>query len=272
MRFSVRHETVYRYSAPVRFAPHRLRLTPRVDAGLLHRHDLDVGPDPLGRDDALDAYGNRVIDLAFDTPADALRIESRFVLETVAPPPLAAGPPLLPAGRDPDLAPWLAGPDPDPSVAAFAAEIAATSGGRTDRFLSTLCRTLFERTDRHIRPDGAARSAAETLALGSGACRDLTVLFMAAARVVGLPARFVSGYQARAETPDGRRHLHAWPEVHVAGVGWRGWDPTHGVAVGDGHVALSAAPDQAATMPIEGGYFGDGVTATLAYRVEIDAS
>jgi transglutaminase-like putative cysteine protease len=272
MRFSVRHETVYRYSAPVRFAPHRLRLTPRVDAGVLLRHDLDVGPDPLGRDDTLDDYGNRVIDLAFDTPAETLRIESRFVLDTVAPPPLAEAAPLLPARRDPDLAPWLAEPDPDPSVAAFAAAIAATSGGRTDRFLSTLCRTLFERTDRHIRPDGAARSAAETLALGSGACRDLTVLFMAAARVVGLPTRFVSGYQARSETPDGRRHLHAWPEVHVAGVGWRGWDPTHGVAVGDGHVALSAAPDQAATMPIDGGFFGDGVTSTLTYRVEIDAS
>jgi hypothetical protein len=43
----------------------------------------------------------------------------------------------------------------------------------------------------------------------------------------------------------------------------------HGVAVTDGHVALCAAPDQAATMPVEGGFYGNGVTSTLDYRVEI---
>ena len=50
---------------------------------------------------------------------------------------------------------------------------------------------------------------------------------------------------------------------------WRGFDPTHGIAVTDGHVALCAAPDQAATMPIEGGFYGNGVTATLDCRVRI---
>jgi transglutaminase-like putative cysteine protease len=55
--------------------------------------------------------------------------------------------------------------------------------------------------------------------------------------------------------PDGRRHLHAWAEVVLPGIGYRGWDPMHGVRVGDGHVALCAAATQAATMPVEGGFF-----------------
>ena len=84
--------------------------------------------------------------------------------------------------------------------------------------------------------------------------------------------RFVSGYQAQAETVDGQRYLHAWPEVFLPGAGYRGWDPTHGTRVGEGHVALCAAPTQAGTMPIEGGFSFDGtvVNSTLDFSVRID--
>jgi transglutaminase-like putative cysteine protease len=100
----------------------------------------------------------------------------------------------------------------------------------------------------------------------------VTILFLAACRSQGLPARFVSGYQAEADTPDGRRHLHAWPEAFVPGFGWRGYDPTHGLKVAGSHVALSAAPSQGETMPVEGGFFGDGVSSTLDYEIEIATS
>lgn len=69
---------------------------------------------------------------------------------------------------------------------------------------------------------------------------------------------------------DGKRHLHAWPEVWIEGAGWRGYDPTHGARVTDGHVALCAAPGQAETMPLEGGYWGEA-RSTLAYAIEINA-
>ena len=119
-------------------------------------------------------------------------------------------------------------------------------------FLDRLNETLFTQIGHDIRPEGPARPPEETLKLGHGACRDVTNLFLAACRSLGVPARFVSGYQAHADTPDGRRHLHAWPEAFVAGLGWRAYDPTHGLTVSDGHVALAAAPDQAGTMPVEG--------------------
>ena len=130
---------------------------------------------------------------------------------------------------------------------------------------------MFARTDRHIRPDGNAQDAVHTLMSGRGACRDLSVLFMATCRSLGIPARFASGYQAFSEAVDGGRHLHAWPEVWLPGVGWRGYDPTHGLAITNGHVALAAAPEQAATMPVEGGFWGTGVTSTLNYTLEIEA-
>ena len=97
----------------------------------------------------------------------------------------------------------------------------------------------------------------------------MTVLFLAACRSLGVPARFVSGYQAHADTPDGRRHLHAWPEAFAPGLGWLAYDPTHGVVVSDGHVALSAAPDPGRDHGGRRRIFGDGVTSTLAYDIAI---
>ncbi len=152
---------------------------------------------------------------------------------------------------------------------AFARKLAVESGGDPLAFLDRLNATIFREIRHDIRPEGAARPPEETLALGHGACRDVTMLFLAACRSLGIPARFVSGYQAHADTPDGRRHLHAWAEAFAPGIGWRAYDPTHGLDVSDGHVALCAAPGQAATMPVEGGYYGPAVSSTLSYAIEI---
>ncbi len=274
MRFSVCHETHYRYSAPVLFAPHVLRLTPRSDNAVLVTHSLTIDPAPTIRQDVTDRHGNTVTRVEFGDPSGHLSIESRFELETRIPqaPASSALPPLpWPSGISDAMADYLPPVDQDKSVRAFAAGLASESGQEVLNFLARLNRTLFTRMDRHIRPEGAAQSAAHTLASGSGACRDLTVLFMEASRSLGIPARFVSGYQARADTPDGRRHLHSWSEVFLPGLGWQGFDPMHGLPVTDGHVALCAAPDQVATMPVEGGFYGDGVTSTIAYDVRITA-
>ena len=271
MRFSVCHATLYRYSAPVRLAPHVLRLNPRGNGGIA-AGTLTVDPTPAERRDAMDGFGNLITHLNFAGFTDLLRIESRFDLDTVEPPPLYdPGLPALPWSANPGdgLAEYRSDAAQDATVQAFAASVASDSGWAALPFLDRLCQTLFTRMDRHIRAEGAAQAPAHTLAIGHGACRDITVLFMAACRGLGIAARFVSGYQAKADSPDGLRHMHAWPEVFLPGLGWRGFDPTHGIAVTDGHVALCAAPEQAATMPVEGGFFGNGVTATLDYRVRI---
>ena len=274
MRFSVRHETLYRYSAPVGLAPHLLRLTPRAERVRMLASELTVEPLPAARRESVDRFGNRIIEVSFDGPSDLLRVENSFDLEISAPPPLRdSGLPLprLPWSGRPERVPadYWREERQDPAVQNFAETLAAESGWAALPFLEHLSQTLFRRFHRNIRIEGAAQPPARTLASGRGACRDLTVLFMAACRSLGIAARFVSGYQAHAGTPDGDRHLHAWPEVFLPDAGWRGFDPTHGVAVSDGHVALCAAPDQAATMPIEGGFYGDGVTATLDYRVRV---
>lgn len=276
MRFDVQHQTQYRYSVPVVLAPHLLRLTPQPGLHRLQSRALVVVPQPIEVREEVDGFGNQITRVTFaDRPTAELRIDSRLELDT-APPLTAAGTGALaplpwPPTLDHDLARYSQGAaGVDPGVAAFARGLAVEVGQQPVAFLDHLCRTIHARSDRHIRPTGDAQRPAETLASWRGACRDLTMLFLAAVRSLGMPARFCSGYQAAAETADGQRYLHAWPEVFLPGVGWRGWDPTHGVVVGEGHVTLCAAPDQADTMPVTGGYyFGSSITATLDFTVRI---
>jgi transglutaminase-like putative cysteine protease len=265
MRFSVRHESLYRYSAPVQFAPHVLRLTPRPTGVVVRSRVLTVRPTPVDWAEVVDTYSNPVTRVAFDGLSAELSFESVFELDT-----LDARE--WPAPMTGDLYPYLRNPDADESVRLFAAEVASTTAGEPLAFLRALTDALYTMMDRKIRHEGAARSAAATLASRTGACRDITVLFLAACRTRGVAARFVSGYQAQEQTPDGQRYLHAWAEAFVPGLGWSAWDPTHGVQVTTGHVALCAAPDQSDTMPVEGAYYGPARTSTLDFSVRIATS
>lgn len=275
MLFSVRHETLYQYSTPVGLAPHLLRLNPRPGSGNMLSRTLVIEPTPVVQFNLGDEFGNTVTRVEFAGLSEFLRIESRFELQTAAP--------LLPDGSTLSPLPWTAPPDDplavyrpardiDPAVKAFASDMAMQADRLPLVFLEALCRTLFARVDRHIRIEGAAQTASHTLASLRGACRDITVLFLEVCRSQGIAGRFVSGYQSQADTPDGQRHLHAWPEVYLPDAGWVGWDPTHGVPVGEGHVGLCAAPNQAGTMPLEGGFYASAVTATLSYSVNIATS
>jgi transglutaminase-like putative cysteine protease len=109
----------------------------------------------------------------------------------------------------------------------------------------------------------------QTLQSRSGACRDLTVLFVDCCRAEGIPARFASGYQ-RGDVTRERRYLHAWPEVYLAGAGWRGFDPTHGEAIADTHVTIAAAAHPRDTMPLTGSFRGNQATSELDFKLEID--
>lgn len=272
MRFWIRHDSLYRYDVPVQLGPHVLRLSPRLSAsaaGRVHVSEqrLLLEPEPLERREELDEHGNTITRLTFAGSTSVLRVLSELSLETLPEPQL---PPLGAHGAP---LPWAsaAGAPIDPAVQQFAEALAREVLGEPVALLEHATRTLFGSFERRIRPSGAARPAAQTLALREGACRDLTVLFLEVCRHLGLSGRFVSGYQAQAETPDGQRHLHAWAEVFLPAAGWCGWDPTHGLRAGEGHVALCAAPEQASTMPIEGGYSFQGpvLNSTLDCSVHI---
>jgi transglutaminase-like putative cysteine protease len=158
-----------------------------------------------------------------------------------------------------------------PDVAAWAADQAAAVGGGATDFLVHLAATIHREFHHIGRPDGEALPPSQTLALRSGACRDTALLYVAACRSQGLAARFVSGYSMHHPPEVSEHELHAWAEVYVPGGGWRGYDPSLGLAVADGHVVLAAAPDPRLAAPFSGHYRGTGVGSQFVYQVELHA-
>jgi transglutaminase-like putative cysteine protease len=115
------------------------------------------------------------------------------------------------------------------------------------------------------RREGTPNAPEVTLATREGSCRDLAVLFCAACRAVGVTARFVSGYEREASLQE-NGELHAWAEVYFHGGGWRGYDPSRGLAVADSHVAVAAAADPLLAAPVTGVYRGPA-KSTLEFEI-----
>lgn len=260
MRIQVHHSTQYLYDSPVFLEPHTFRLRPRDDgAQRLLSYRLDITPVPAGRSDCLDQDGNVAVEAWFDHKLTEWSIESEFAIETLRENPfdyvastgMLALAPVYPESVAASLAPYMESSQPSAAVRQFAASAAAAAGGHTLEFLTVLNRRLFEGFGHEVRDAGPPHPPEVTLGLKTGTCRDLVVLFAAAARAVGIPTRFVSGYEAGAANQE-KPNLHAWAEVYLQGGGWRGYDPSAGLAASTRHVAVAAAADPHLAAPITG--------------------
>ena len=279
MHFEIQHTTTYRYSILVHLGSHTLRLTPRTDSNQrLLDYRCSVYPEPALQSSVLDAEGNVVTRLWFTGTTTELRIASEIRMATLNDNPydylVDTQATCLPMPYGQTEAPLLAAyrypGTPAPDVVDLAAGIARQTENETLGFLCILNSFLYNEFDREIRVHGAPQSPERTLARRRGACRDLAVLFIAICRIQGIAARFISGYQAHAETRRRRRYLHAWPEVYIPSGGWRGYDPSHGTAVADAHVSLAAASTAVGAMPVDGSFYGDGAHSKISFEISID--
>jgi len=278
MHYAITHTTRYRYARPVLLGPHLFRLRPRSD-GTQHvtAFRLRVQPRPRGWSEHLELDGNGVVRAWFDGMTDSLTVATVFSVETLRTNPfdflLEPCANTLPPVPDPErelaLAPYRVRADADATVTDFAEALQREAQSQTVPFLTLLCRRIAERSVPAVRLEGDPQPAAFTLRERTGACRDLSVLFIDACRAVGLAARFVSGYFGGPTAAD-RRYLHAWAEVYLPGAGWRGFDPLQGLAVADRHVAVAASAHPRDAAPIDGSLRNDGTTATLDADVSIE--
>lgn len=267
MRYSVRHHLRYRYSQPVILEPHTLRLRPRVDCTQqLEAFALEVDPQPQRLLTSQDLDGNDILQAHFaKTATQHLNIRVEFTVQTLRDNPFdyllhpwAVQIPLnYPALLLARLQPYLASSllPLDPIAQQLAQETLVATQGDLSQFLTQLTQTIYTTCQQLVRDTGDAWPAGFTWSKQAGSCRDLTVLFVEACRAVGLAARFVSGYQ-EGDPDSGDRHLHAWAEVYLPGAGWRGFDPTHGLAVSDSHIALVASPHPKQAEPCPGSFRG----------------
>jgi transglutaminase-like putative cysteine protease len=278
MELHIVHHTHYQYGREVCLGPHLLRLCPRADAAQsLAAFTYQVDPLPIGVASNIDLDGNHTLQLWFEAqPTTHLHITTQALVHTQRDNPydfiLAPWATQLPIDYPHSLAQQLAPYQQavtDPIVHNLARHCYEAAQGQTMAFVQHLNDTIYNHCHYGQRESGPPLLPGTTWQRQQGSCRDLATLHMAACRAMGLATRFVSGYERG--HPSAENQLHAWVEVYLPGGGWRGWDPTLGLAVAQDHVAVAASAYPAYTMPVVGEVIGSPAGTQLTYQVTVQA-
>ncbi|MET0651359.1 MAG: transglutaminase family protein [Hyphomicrobiaceae bacterium] len=274
-RIKVKHVTEYTYRNPVGLLRHRLMVRPDDSHDLkLHGAELKVEPQPASVRWKHDAFDNSICFLEWPQAlaTDRLRIVS--ALDITHHPD---GPPLpkysvdavakqFPFSYAQDEIPELARlaerqmPDPERKVDAWARRTVAEAGStNTLDVLEAMTRAIQQDFRYGARHEEGTQSAAQTVELGTGTCRDFAVLMMEALRSFGLATRFVTGYlyDDTSGTTRGGGSTHAWCDVYLPGAGWVEYDPTNGLIAGANLIRVGVTREASQALPISGGFVGN---------------
>ncbi|HAJ80624.1 MAG TPA: transglutaminase [Fibrobacteres bacterium] len=284
MRVRIEHQTVYKYDHSVYLNPTILRLTPRADScRLCNNCSLNITPTPSGLSSYYDACGNIAHTAWFTDATMSLEIAAVMEMETFRENPFNyivtdPGALVLPlkykTGLKYLLQPSLGCPEVNknrPGLDRIVKEEMTASDNNTLEFLSRFCNRLSFEVAHEIRETGEPLAPEDTLSRRKGACRDVAMVFIEGCRLVGIAARFVSGYKCRKDKADIKYYMHAWAEVFLPGAGWRGYDPSIGLAVADEHVPLAASPISSEVSPVDGSFRSDipGIHSEMNVNVNI---
>ncbi|MGE0723817.1 MAG: transglutaminase N-terminal domain-containing protein [Alphaproteobacteria bacterium] len=269
-RLTIRHTTIYRYRTPVAVGEHRMMLRPR-DSHDLRLIDARLVLSPPGSVRWIhDVFGNSVAIVSFDAPAAELRIESQLELEryaldapSVEIDPEAADYPFAYSADDrSDLGRMLDRhyPDPGDVVGQWARGLVQARPTPTMALLADINAAIHSGFEYQAREEEGTQSPMDTIACGSGTCRDFAVLLAEAARSLGIGARIVTGYlvdRAQAPVSRGGDATHAWTELYLPGAGWIAYDPTNGTVGGADLIRVAVARAIEQVVPIAGSFFGE---------------
>jgi len=281
---TVRHATVYRYSAPVSFGQHRLMLRPR-DSHDLRLIGAELALSPGGTVRWMhDVFGNSVALVDFAAPAAELSIVSTLTLERYALDKLdfpiaveAENYPFMHSADDrADLGRLREPQYPDPrgTLEEWARQFILETPANTFNLLATMNAATRGSFEYRTREEEGTQAPLETIERKSGTCRDFALLFIEAARTLGFGARFVSGYLYDpaldgGSAVQGAGATHAWADIYLPGAGWIEFDPTNALVAGENLIRVAVTRDPAQAIPISGTFAGEGA----AYRgMEVDVT
>ncbi|MGE0564917.1 MAG: transglutaminase domain-containing protein [Pseudolabrys sp.] len=268
MRIRIAHATTYRYDVAPGSVTQTLRLTPRnSDSQYVVDWRIELSED-CQLNAYEDAFGNLTHTFTAAGPFNELRVSVEGVVDTQDSHGVVAGtierfPPSL------FLRPTTL-TEPDDEITALAQRCRDAAGGDgTLAVLHRLMSDLYDEMTFDTDPTHVATTAAEAYGLRRGVCQDIAHIFIAAARQIDVPARYVSGYFHRADGITDQEAGHAWTEVHVGELGWVAFDPTNGICATDAHIRVAIGLDYLGAAPIRGTrYGGNGETMDVAVAVE----
>jgi len=264
MRLRVNHQTSYRYLGQVASAAQTLRLTPRSYEGLNvlswrvwadTRHALPSFSD---------GFGNIAHTHTVNHPHDGHTLFVEGEVETSTSHGIVRGtleplPPLFFLRRTSLTM-------PDPAIAAMARSVAAS--GSVLKQLHALLTAVRERVDYRTGTTDPSTTAAAALAAGAGVCQDHAHIFIAAARLLNIPARYISGYLWTGFQSAEQEASHAWAEAFVHDLGWVGFDPSNRICPTDAYIRLGVGLDYWSAAPVRGVRRG-GTAESLAVSVMV---
>jgi transglutaminase-like putative cysteine protease len=247
MKLRVLHKTSYAYDAPVPYALQRLRLTPQTGRTQTVASWAVTIKGVHEEVRFVDHFGNETQLVSLSGGPHLIEITAQGEVEVRD----TGGVTGAHTGFAPLL--WLfehptALTTAGPLVTALAHE--AGQGSELDR-LHRLSRLIRERVAYRIGTTNATTTAEDAVAVGEGVCQDHSHIFLAAARLMGFPARYVSGYLKLDEAID-QVATHAWAEALVPGLGWVAFDVSNGISPDGRYVRLATGRDYRDAMPVSG--------------------
>ncbi len=251
MRLKISHITEYAYASPVQYALQRIRLMPRSGycQTVLNWSIAIEGAKEEVR--YRDHFENDTRLLSVAGAGNSIVIRAEGEVETRDTNGIA--------GPQTGYAPlWIFANEtnlttPGKALANLAASISGASD--VDR-LHNVMNAVSQKVSYVVGSTDAATTAEMAFAQGQGVCQDHSHIFVAVARRLGYPARYVSGYLKLDDRVD-QVASHAWAEAYVDGLGWVSFDPSNGISTDDRYVRIACGRDYRDAMPISGITFGN---------------
>lgn len=262
MLIKIRHSTTYTYDEPVRYGLQRLRVVPVAGPTQKVRSwklDIEGAREEVRYSDQ---FGNDTRLLSVEGDRHTIVIVAEGEVETLDNTGIFGMQygfaPLWLFRRDTDLT------RPGDGVASLVKDL---SGDSEVEILHDLIHRIRDRVAYETGTTNVGTTAEDALAQGQGVCQDHSHIFIAAARTMGLPARYISGYLLMDDVED-QVATHAWAEVHVESLGWVGFDVSNGISPDERYVRLASGLDYRCAMPVSGIRTGQG-SEELAVHISV---
>lgn len=253
MKLSIRHTTRYSFAEPVIHALQRLRLTPKETQGqkiLNWTLDYENAHPELEYDDQ---NFNHTTLIAVEPGASSVTVSCSGEVVTEN----AMGVIGQHSGHLPlwSFLSQTKRTKPGPKLRALLREVEGSVDDGQLAYLDRVSQRILEQVAYGLGKTDTQTSAEEAVAAGHGVCQDHAHIFIGAARLAGLPARYVSGYLMMDDRVE-QDATHAWAEAYVAGMGWVGFDISNGIRPDERYVRVATGRDYRDAAPVVGISFG----------------